>query len=86
MEKGCGLYQCFTSTFEIIAQFPQQKFGSILPYFRGRNMAAFRGRHVIADKTLFSPSFLYENTAKRMPHFYGENPAKFRVWCAMAHR
>jgi len=21
-----------------------------------------------------------------MPHFQGKNPAKFRVWCAMAHR
>ena len=21
-----------------------------------------------------------------MPHFHGENPAKFRVWCIMAHQ
>ena len=21
-----------------------------------------------------------------MPHFHGKNPAKFFIWCAMAHR
>ena len=32
------------------------------------------------------PSFDGENTAMGMPHFHGENPTKFRIWCAMAHQ
>jgi len=33
--KGCSLYQCFASTFGIIAKCPWQKFSSISPYFCG---------------------------------------------------
>ena len=40
---------------------------------------------VIAHRTLSSPSFYCESTTIGMPHFHGENSAKFRVWCAMAH-
>ena len=43
-------------------------------------------RCVLAHKMIFSPSFQHENMAIGMPHFHGKNLAKFRVWCAMAHR
>ena len=36
-------------------------------------------------QTLFLPSFRRENAAMVMPHFQGENPAEFRICCAMAH-
>ena len=36
--------------------------------------------------TLFSPSFWCENTAIGMPHFHGENLAKFWVWCPIAYQ
>ena len=34
---------------------------------------------------LLSPSFRHENMAMGMPHFHGENLAKFCVWCTMVH-
>ena len=48
---------------------------SILPYFHGGNLflwqefSTFQDRYVIAHKTLFSPSFYYENMAKGCPIF-----------------
>ena len=83
--KGCGLNQCFASTFRIVAKFPWQKSSSISPYFCDRNQTAFLLWCVIAHKTLFSPSFCGENTAAKVPHFHGENPAEFCVWCTMAN-
>jgi len=71
--------------FEVTIKFPRRKSGSISPYFRGGNPAALRLKCVIACQTLFSPSFQCENMTMGMPHYYSENPAEFRVWCAMAH-
>ena len=62
------------------------KIWHILPYFRDGNPIALRLKCVVAHKTLFSPSFCHENTAVGMPHFHGENPAKFHVWYVTAHR
>ena len=84
--KGCGLDQCFTSVFGIVAKFPWQKFGSILPYFHGGNLAMLCLRCIIAHKILFSPSIHCENTAMEVPNFHGENPTEFHVWCAMVHQ
>ena len=72
--------------FGIVAKFPWQKSGSILPYFLYEILAAFCFRCVIVHKTLFSPSFCGENTATKMPHFYRKNLAEFCIWCAMAHQ
>ena len=72
--------------FGVIAKFPRQKFDSILSFFRGGNPTALHLRCVIAHKTLFSPSFRYENMATKVPHFHYENSAEFQVWCVMAHR
>ena len=69
----------FASTFRIVAKFPQQKSGSNLPYFRGEDLAAFRLRCVVIHETLFSPSFHYENMARKMPYFHSKNLAKFQV-------
>ena len=85
-QKGCGLNWCFPCVFGINAKFPQWNFGNISPHFRDRNSAMLWLKCVIAHKMLSSPSFSLENTAMRMPYFYGENPTEFRVWCAMAHR
>ena len=71
--------------FGIIAKFLQQKFGNILPYFQGKNLAVLCLKYVIAHKTLFSPSFRRENTTIGMPYFHNENPVEFCVWCAMVH-
>ena len=84
--KGCSLDRCFLSVFGIVAKFPWRKFGSISPYFRDENSATLHLRGVIAHKTLSLASFRYENTAMGMPHFHRENPAKFCIWCTMAHR
>ena len=75
IRKGCGLDRYFP-----------RKFGSISSYFCGGNLAALHLRCIIAHKTLFSPSFQRENTTMGMPHFHGENPEKFHVWCVMAHQ
>ena len=85
IQEGCGFNQCLPSVFGIVAKFPWQKLGRISPYFRGKNPAMLCLRCVIANKTLFSPSFRRENTAMGMPHFHSENLAEFRIWCAMAH-
>ena len=85
IQKGCGLDRCFPSVFRIVAEFSRQKSDSILPYFRGRNLAVLRLKRVIAHQILFSPSYLHENIAMGMLHFHGENLAEFHVWCAMAH-
>ena len=71
-QNRCGLGQCFPSVFEVIAKFPRQKSGSILPYFRGRNLVALRLKYVIAYQTLFLPSFQREITTMGMSHFHGE--------------
>ena len=84
--KGCGLNRYLPSVFGIIAKFPWRKSGNISNYFHGGNPTALHLRCIIAHKTLFSPSFHYENTAIGMPHFHSKNPVKFRVWCVMAHR
>jgi len=65
VQKGCGLDPCFPSVFGIVAKFPWQKSGNILPYFHGENLEALHPKCVIAHKTLFSPSFQHENTAIR---------------------
>ena len=83
--KGCGLDWCFPSVLEIVAKFPQWKFGSILPFFHGGNLAVLRLRCIIAHKTLFSPSFCCEYIVTEVPNFHSENPVEFRVWCAMVH-
>ena len=51
----------------------------------GRN-PTFHLKFIIAHQTLFSPRFRRENTVIGMPHFHGENPTEFHVWCAMAHK
>jgi len=48
-QNGCGLDQCFLSVFGIVAKFPQQKSGSISPYFHDENLAALHLRCVIAQ-------------------------------------
>ena len=85
-QKGCGLNWCFPCVFGIDAKFPRRKFDSISPFFRDRNPATLYLKCIIAHKMLSSPSFFCENKAMRMPHFHGENPTEFCVWCALAHR
>ena len=63
----------------------------LLPNFHNENSTAFRLifmakiRQHFRLGALSSLSFCSENMARMMPHFYGENLAKFRVWCATAH-
>ena len=65
------------------AKFTLQKFSSISPCFRGKNLVVLHLSCIIAHKTLFSPSFWCENMAIKVPHFHDENSAKFLVWCTM---
>ena len=66
LERVSGLHQYFASTLELLPNFhPQRKFDSILPYFHGENLAAFRVRCIVARITLSLPSFLDENKARR---------------------
>ena len=81
-----GLNRCFLTMFGVVAKFPQWKFNSISPDFRGGNPVMLHLRYVIAHKMLFSPIFWHKNIAMGMPHFHDENPVVFRVWYAMAHR
>ena len=71
--KGCGLGRYFPSVFGVVAKFPRRKSDSILPYFRGRTLAALCLKCVIAHRMLFLPSFRHENMAMGMPHFHGKN-------------
>ena len=59
---------------ELLPNFHDEKSSSILPYFHGENLAAFQIRCVIVHKTLFSPSFRYENTTNGCPIF------KVKIW------
>ena len=63
------------------ALFSWWKSDSISPYFRGRNLVVLYLRCVIACQTLFLSNFRYENMTIGIPHFYGENSTKFRIWC-----
>ena len=84
-QNGCGPNQCFPSMSEVATKFLQWKSDNISSYFCGGNPEARRLRCAKVLQTLFSPSFQRKNTAIGMPHFHGENPAKFRIWCATAH-
>ena len=72
--------------FGIVAEFPRRKSDNISPYFRDENLAMLHLRCVIAQKTLFLPSFRRENTTIEVPHFHDENPVEFCVLCTMAYR
>ena len=72
--------------FGIVVKFPWRKSGSILPYFRGGNLAALRLGCIIAHKTLFSLSFCCKNMTTKVSYFHDENSVEFRVWCTMAHQ
>ena len=72
--------------FKVATKFPRRKSDNISPYFCGGNPIARRLRWVIACQMLFSLSFRRRNRAMGIPHFHGENPTEFCVWCATAHR
>ena len=83
--NGCGPNRCFPSVFEVATNFHGENLAAFFPNFRGGNPIALRLRCVIAHQTLFSPSFLRENTEMGMPHFHGKNLTEVHIWCAMTH-
>ena len=55
----------------------------IFGYLEGSFQSTFRLNYGCKIECLH---FCYENMARKMPYFHGENPIEFRIWCVMAHQ
>ena len=75
--KGVVLIDASLVCLGSVPNFHNENLAEFRLIFCGRNPVALRLGCVIAHKTLFSPSFRYENTTMEVPHLHDENPAEF---------